>query len=161
MRALVKEIKTHYLFPSTLFYTKEEHLVTTILGSCISVCLYDSTLKIGGINHYMMPLWNGSGLATPKYGNIAIEKLIDQMTALGSRRNKMIAKVFGGADQLGNKSFKIGERNTNMAREIISEHGIIIAASSVGGRSGRKIIFNTYTGEVRLKYVRKSNNHTT
>ena len=63
----------HYLYPSALFVKKEGHMVTTVLGSCVAVCLYDKVMGIGGINHYMLPFWNGNELASPKYGNIAIE----------------------------------------------------------------------------------------
>ena len=69
-----EEMQKHYLYPSALFAERTPFLVDTILGSCVAVCLYDEHKKIGGINHYMLPLWNGDGLATPKFGNIAIEK---------------------------------------------------------------------------------------
>ena len=72
-----EEINKHYLYPSALFAEKERYMVDTILGSCVAVCLFDSVKKIGGINHYMLPLWNGNGLASPKFGNIATEKLIE------------------------------------------------------------------------------------
>ncbi len=76
--------KSHYLYPASLFADKEPHVVTTILGSCVAVCLYDSVLNQGGINHYMLPLWTGQGLASPRYGNCAIDRLIERMIAGGS-----------------------------------------------------------------------------
>ena len=75
----VISIGKHYLYPSALFAEKEQYMVDTILGSCVAVCLFDTKLKIGGINHYMLPLWNGNGLASPKFGNIATEKLIEKI----------------------------------------------------------------------------------
>jgi len=152
---MVTETKKHYLYQSTIFAEKEQHIVDTILGSCISVCLYDPKLKIGGINHYMLPLWNGVGLATPKYGNIAIEKLIEKMQELGSLKSNLIAKVFGGACQIHNSSINIGERNTQIARELLAAHRIRIIAESVGGSIGRKMRFDTGTGVVLMKFLSK------
>ena len=70
--------------------------MTTVLGSCVSICLWDAHARVGGINHYLLPLWNGEGLPTPKYGNIAIERLIDKVRGLGGGK-KLVAKVFGGS----------------------------------------------------------------
>ena len=88
------DIEQHYLYPSALFASARPHKVVTVLGSCVSVCLWDPFLRIGGINHYMLPLWNGEGLASPKYGNIAIEKLIERMLYLGSRKSNLQAKIW-------------------------------------------------------------------
>lgn len=150
-------IKNHYLYPSALFADKEPHMVDTILGSCIAVCLYDEKRKIGGINHFMLPFWNGSGLASPKYGNIAIEKLIEKMLALGSNMNDMKAKVFGGGEVVETQSnhFRIGERNIELAEKMLTELNIRVMGRSVGGKLGRKIRFNTETGVVLMKFIKK------
>ena len=100
----------------------------------------------------MLPFWNGSGLASPKYGNIATEQLISKLIGFGSKKEDLIAKVFGGANQT-NSTLTIGDRNYVVAEELLREHGIPIKAKSVGGTRGRKIIFNTATGEVVMKYV--------
>ena len=92
------DIETFYLYPSAMAVYNRKVLVHTILGSCVAVCLYDKVLNIGGINHYMLPLWNGEGLSTPKYGNVAIDKLIDKMLANGSRKEHLVAKIFGGGE---------------------------------------------------------------
>lgn len=148
---------THYLFPAELFAEAQPNVVSTVLGSCVAVCLYDTKLQIGGINHYMLPLWNGTGLASPKYGNIAIIKLLERMEKLGSTKANLVAKVFGGGDVL-NKSgkestFNIGKRNAQLALDMLAEHKIPIIAQSLGGNRGRQIVFNTNTNEVRQKYV--------
>ena len=151
------EYLQHFLYPSTLFASREPYVVKTILGSCVAVCLYDSTTKIGGINHYMLPSWNGNDLASPKYGNIAIERLIDRMLALGCKRENLKAKIFGGGDLIGtdHSSMLIGERNIRLARIVLEEKNIQVVASSTGGRKGRKILFFTDTGEVRHKFIDK------
>lgn len=149
----------HYLYPSELFMNKRPHLVTTILGTCVSVCLWDNHLKIGGINHYMLPLWNGEGLASPKYGNIAIGKLIEKMEIAGSNRKNIVAKLFGGKEENtinGTGRFRIGERNAEIAIELLSEEKIKIVAKSLGGHSGRKIQFHTDSGEVLMNLLKVS-----
>jgi len=140
----------HFLFPGTLFVQNREHLVTTVLGSCVAVCLWDASTGTGGINHYMLPLWNGEGLPTPKYGTIAIEKLLEKMFSLGCRQESLVAKVFGGANVMENMQgmYSIGDRNVQLARELLAEKGIPIAGADTGGRLGRKLIFNTHTGVV-------------
>lgn len=146
---------SHYLFPSTLFADKNPYRITTVLGSCIALCLYDPAKKIGGMNHYMLPLWNGEGLASPKYGNIAIERLIERMLLMGSVRGNLQAKVFGGGDVLKivNPGLSIGKRNIELVVNILNKERIRLVASSVGGEHGRKIIFNTYNGEVLHQFL--------
>jgi chemotaxis protein CheD len=144
-----------YLYPSTLFAGKETCLIKTILGSCVSVCFYDPVLKIGGMNHFMLPVWNGDGLESPKYGNIAIHMLLEKMLALGSHKKSIVAKIFGGANQYDyqNKIICVGERNCQLALCAMEKYGITIIASSLRGMHGRKIVFNTATGEVLMKYI--------
>lgn len=149
------KLKEIYLYPGQLYAETEPAIVTTVLGSCVSVCLFDKVEKKGGINHFMLPLWNGDGLPSPKYGNIAIPKLIEKMILNGCRRNNIVAKVFGGAAVLNSSSglMGVGERNICLARDMLKMEGIQIIAASIGDTFGRKIIFNTQTGEVLMKKV--------
>lgn len=151
-------LKSHFLYPSALFASEEPYQINTILGSCVAVCFWDPTLNIGGMCHYMLPFWNGEGLASPKYGNIAIERLLEKMYSLGAKKVNIVAKVFGGGDVLETKNpqFFIGKRNIELATEMLDELKIRIASSSVGGKLGRKIIFYTHTGEVKQRYVQKA-----
>ena len=152
------QLLKYFLLPGGMKVSWKPMEVTTLLGSCVSVCIWDRRLKQGGINHYMMPYWNGSGLASPKYGNIAIQKLFDSMLYIGSQKKDMVAKVFGGASVLNTNEciFNIGERNIDIQYKLLSELGIEVVAKSVGGDKGRKLIFNTETGVVKMKYVVKS-----
>ena len=151
----MQSIATHHLYPATLFASKNPHEVSTLLGSCVAVCLWDKHRKIGGINHYMLPLWNGEGLATPKYGNVATQKLIEKMLSLGSEPQHLVAKVFGGAQQLekGKSIFNIGERNVTLALDMLKEANIPIISINSQGDRGRKLKFSTHTGEVLMKFV--------
>lgn len=151
---------THYLYPGNLFASRDAYTVTTVLGSCVSLCLWDRKLKMGGINHYMLPLWNGEGLATPRYGNIAIQLLYDRMIALGSKHSDLKAKVFGGGEVLSvQKSImNVGLRNSDLAQEMLRKMGIPIVSSDVGGVQGRKLLYETDTGVVYLKKLSKQVN---
>jgi chemotaxis protein CheD len=141
-----------------MFASAQPAEVTTILGSCVAVCLWDRYLGIGGINHYMLPTWNGMELASPKYGNIAIERLTEKMFQLGCKKNNLVAKVFGGGEviSVSSSTMHIGERNVMVAEEMLLERNIPIIGRSTGGKNGRKIIFNTHTGEVLQCYIKNS-----
>ncbi len=154
----MENLPVHFLYPAELYVSKTPYQVNTILGSCVSVCLFDPTLNIGGINHFMLPYWNGQGLASPKYGNIAIERLSDKMISLGCNKNNLKAKIFGGGEVIETTivQFHIGQRNIEVARIMLEEMKIPILSSSVGGKLGRKIEFYTSTGDVRQKYVQKT-----
>lgn len=145
----------HYLYPGTLFVHHEPHLVTTVLGSCVSVCLWDPAARVGGINHYLLPLWNGEGLPTPKYGNIAIVKLVQKVQDLGAG-SRLVAKVFGGSSMWEKTEglLAIGQRNIELAMELLEQHRIPVVSSDLGGPVGRKIIFHTGDGTVLLKRQR-------
>jgi chemotaxis protein CheD len=147
-----------YLYPATLYAEREPAIVDTILGSCVAVCLFDPTLRVGAINHYMLPLWNGTGLASPKYGNIAIDKLFERMNSFGCKNHNIQAKIFGGGEVVETKinTFKIGQRNIEIAEQMLREKNISIVSRSVGGNHGRKIRFNTQTGVVLMKPIQKT-----
>lgn len=149
--------ETHFLYPSALFASPNPTTVSTILGSCVAVCLFDKVLEVGGINHYMLPLWNGQGLASPKYGNIAIDKLLERMEAMGCRRVNLVAKVFGGGEVIDTSThFQIGARNIDQAFAQLRELGIPVVAKSVGGQNGRKIEYDTETGAVRQRFIQRT-----
>ena len=143
-------LETKYIYSSGLFVSEKPMIFNTVFGSCVSVCLWDSKNKSGGMNHFMLPYWNGNGLASPKYGNIAIAQLIKKMMELHSNPYNLVAKVFGGARMLKDQSniFDIGRRNTELAHELLLHEKIRVVAESTGGEKGRKIFFNTNTGEV-------------
>jgi chemotaxis protein CheD len=148
-------IETKYIYSAGLYVSQKPVLLNTVLGSCVSVCLWDKNIQTGGMNHFMLPFWNGSGLASPKYGNIAMEQLIQKMKNMRSCQEDMVAKVFGGARMLQGQSeyFNIGKRNIELAIQMLRKENIKVAAQSTGGEKGRKIFFNTGTGEVLLKYL--------
>lgn len=129
--------------------------ISTVLGSCVAVCLYDTKLGIGGMNHYLLPFWNGNGLQSLRFGNISIPKLIEAMVENGSNIKNMEAKIFGGASMNAtvNENMMIGKKNILVAKEILKSYKIAIVAEDVGGVNGRKIQFNLERKKVLLKYT--------
>lgn len=149
----VIRLRGHFLHPGMLLATATPHEVTTILGSCVSVCLWDRRLGVGGINHYLLPFWNGEGLPSPRYGNIAINKLLKKMLRLGATRTALVAKVFGGSSLIHptNSFTNVGERNVALAMDMLKDEKIKVISSDTSGHAGRKLIYNTLTGIVRVK----------
>jgi chemotaxis protein CheD len=143
-------INKHFLFPGTIFADPLEYHISTVLGSCVAVCLWDHVVRRGGMNHMMLPFWNGEGLATPKYGNIAMEKLLSKVLSIGCHREHLVAKVFGGANVSGTglEVFMIGDRNVTLALQMLEDFRIPVVAKDVGGRVGRKIVMNSETGVI-------------
>ena len=132
--------------------------ISTVLGSCVAVCLYDNIQRIGGMNHYLVPLWNQNGLQSPKYGNISIPRLIESMEAIGCHRANMEAKIFGGGNviDVSNEDMMVGRKNILIAKEVLREYRIPITASDVGSDKGRRIMMRSDTAKVFLKYTQKS-----
>jgi chemotaxis protein CheD len=143
-----------FIHVGQIYVTDKPTEISTVLGSCVSVCLHDKFRAVGAMNHYLLPLWNGNGLQTPKFGNISIPKMIDSMVKLGCFRQNIEAKIFGGAgiNIVAASELMVGKRNIMTAEEILDEYGIPIVARDVGGTSGRRILMRTDTGKVLLKY---------
>ncbi len=146
----------HYLYSGAIHVATEPCNISTVLGTCISVCLWDEQLRYGGMNHFLLPLWDGSGLASPRYGNVAVMRLIEDLEAAGAKRSRLKAKVFGGKEVGNDRNalINIGWRNATIAMEELKEANIQVTAMEVGGDYGRKIIFDTATGGVKLKRFR-------
>ncbi len=144
-----------YVHPGGYVATGEPTSATTILGSCVAVCLWDPSRRIGGMNHFLLPLWaNEVANASWRYGNVAIEGLIRELTAQGARRNALRAKMFGGASVLSAPAVgesSLGQRNVEMARQILISQSIPIDAEATGGDRGRKLVFQTDDGTAWVK----------
>lgn len=143
-----------------VIYSEQLHIavnpteIITVLGSCVAVCLFDPKTRIGGMNHYLLPLWNGNGLKSLKYGNISNERLIEGMLSVGANLKSIQAKVFGGAVLNIDEKLSVGPRNVQVALDILKEYNIPIVSSHVGGDKGRKIIFSNQDGGVYMKLSR-------
>lgn len=149
------ERKEYFVHPGEIIVKPSPSVLWTVLGSCVAVILYDVRKKIVGMNHYMLPVWNGKEVATAMYGDIAIKNLINKMLAMGCEIDTMQARIIGGAEQT-NKTFEIGKKNINVAFEAIKKENIHMVCSQVGGACGRKIKFLSAKGELYIKTLNEA-----
>ncbi|MGP6089515.1 chemotaxis protein CheD [Antarctobacter jejuensis] len=136
------------------FVISEEDTVilTTVLGSCIAVCMCDPLRGIGGMNHFLLPNRDGEHGTNVRYGAYAMELLINGLLRQGAERSRLQAKMFGGASMMGNLR-DIGSSNAAFARRFLSDEGIPCLAESVGGTSARRIRYWPTTGRARQLLV--------
>lgn len=143
-----------YLHPGQLVASALPATITTILGSCVAVCLWDPVRRIGGMNHYLLPRGTDSVEAPARFGSQATHMLVERLIALGGDRRTLRAKLFGGASVLGalrGSKEHLGSKNVTIAREILAAERIPIVGEDVGGERGRKLIFRTDDGAAQVK----------
>lgn len=138
-----------YLNPGYIFFSTDHFIVETVLGSCIAVCLWDKRLKIGGINHFILPIGEKESEKNGKYGNYSTEYLIKIMLRNGSMAEDLTAAVVGGAKHR-QFLYDVGEKNKETAKEILRKFGITIYREVTGGFAGRKLKFDTFSGNVEI-----------
>jgi len=142
---------THYLQPGDLLVASEPTAVTTLLGSCISVCLWDSVAQIGGLNHFLLPRGKPTFDRPGRYGSLALPLLLARLQRSGARTERLTAKVFGGAAMLANaQPGHIGAQNLELALAWLDSQRIAVVASDTGGARGRKLVFRTDDASVSL-----------
>jgi chemotaxis protein CheD len=150
------------ILPGEFYITRAEEAITTVLGSCISACIRDPELAVGGMNHFMLPedttqgksswLDNEAGLAT-RYGSFAMESLINGLLKLGARRERLEVKLFGGGHIL-NVGMDVGDRNIDFARHWLKVEGYKVVAEDVGETVPRRVVYFPANGKVRVKHLR-------
>ena len=125
--------------------------LTTLLGSCVAVCLYDPVIRLAGMNHFLLPSQHGKGNDDTDIilaGDYSLEVLVNGMLARGARKERMVAKAFGGGVITAAIQTAIGERNSVFAREWLLREGIPLIASDFGGPWSRKVIFWPENGDI-------------
>ncbi len=148
-----------YLHPGQNHVASGPVTLKMILGSCAGVFFFDPHLRIGGATHFMLPR-HGAGQPSPRYGDVAIAGLLEQMSAMGSSRRDIRAKVYGGASMLsalrglsGDSIGQIGRRNVESALTILTEASIAVVEKDVLGERGRKVSMVSHTGVITLEFV--------
>ena len=135
-------------------------MITTLLGSCIAVCLQDRVARIGGMNHFLLGEPSGERQLSEAdmqcYGVHAMELLINEMMVRGALRSRMTAQVYGGANVVSGLGAPIGSNNAAFAERFLQVEGIAIGHSDVGGRRARKVEFLPWEGKARCTYVQES-----
>jgi len=146
-----EQLRVLYLLPADLAAVDGDspRTMMTVLGSCVSVCLWDRRGRGGGMNHYVLPRRGPSGELTARYGDVSIPMLVSRLLALGVARDDLRAKIFGGAHVLpdvpaGGRT--LGGDNVEVAVKAMHAEGIPIISEDVGGTRGRKLAFNTSDG---------------
>lgn len=145
--------------PGTHYVTeKKDEMIVTTLGSCVAACVRDTALGIGGMNHFMLPQsdtgnWGGVSAAM-RYGNHAMEVLINDILRMGGARNRLEIKVFGGANVIASSTL-IGTKNIEFIETYLRVEHMAIAAQHLGGEQGRRIVFFPSTGKVKMKLLNK------
>ncbi len=143
-----------YLLPGALYCTHRPGVVSTVLGSCVAVCLWDGRRRIAGINHYVLP-YTGAEQPSLRYGDFSIAQLLEAMRRLGGRIEDMEAKIFGGAAVIPIATIEgsVGDKNVKLALEHMADKGIPVVARRSGGRKGLLIRMSTRTGEVLVRPI--------
>jgi chemotaxis protein CheD len=150
---------TAKILPGEFYVSKYDEAVGTVLGSCISACIRDKVMGIGGMNHFMLPAqhefssidWGSEGVSSAsRYGNFAMEYLINTILSNGGSRKNLEVKLFGGGQVLANLT-DIGQRNILFAYDYLNKEGLKIVAADVGDVYPRKVIYFPQTGKVLVK----------
>jgi chemotaxis protein CheD len=144
-----------FLQPGHLVVSTAPLVVTTILGSCVAVCLWDSQKRIGGMNHFMLPILAGSAASSARFGNVAMEELVEKLRAGGARLPFLHARVFGGSCMFAQmqSASHLGSKNVEVALDFLSRRAIEVVQVDVGGNRGRKVIFDTEQGTACLNMI--------
>lgn len=149
-----------YLLPGQTAYETCPARISTLLGSCVAVCLFDRRRNYIGMNHFMLPVREEGRLEAGKYGDYAIELLIHKALKSGSAHGDLVASIFGGGNVVEtlicsqlSEGMRIGDRNIEIAEKLLRHHRIPVKRRDVGGTQGRKIAISSETGEVEVRMI--------
>ena len=155
------------ILPGEFYVSSNDEIIVTLLGSCISVCVYDPLKRLGGMNHFMLPITGNSidheaillNGEAGRYGNYAMEHMINEMLKQGAEKSRLKFKVFGGGKVLKNAT-NVGDSNIEFVFDYLSKENYAIESSNVGDIYPRKIIFYLSTGDVFMKKLQTLHNDT-
>ena len=139
--------------------TRHDEALTTVLGSCVSACVRDARIKVGGMNHFMLPLdssagtsaWGAAASAATRYGNVAMERLINDILKLGGRREDLEVKLVGGGRVLAAMTLDIGARNIEFVREYARAEGFRVLGEDLGDVHARRVVYFPESGRIRVR----------
>jgi chemotaxis protein CheD len=144
----VRQQEVHYVEPGQLLVCAEPRRLRTILGSCVSVCLYDPSLRIGGMNHFMLARAPLDTVTSFRYGESAMKGLLDRMERLGCEPRQLCAHVYGGAKVLSGISdmMHLGQLNVDFAFGWLEQQRISVVSSGVLGARARRLELDVESG---------------
>ena len=131
-------------------------VLTTVLGSCVCTCLHDPVAKVGGLNHFLLGDQPTVHAESTKYGVYCMELLINDLLKRGARRERLLAKLAGGAQMLTGAS-DIGMRNADFAMRFLEREGIDLIGKNLGGDRARRIRFWPASGRTQVMLVQNTN----
>lgn len=148
---------THFLYPGQLYVSRHGAEISTILGSCAAVCLWDSRKRIGGMNHYLLPEGEEDSANPYRYGNNANAALLKQMLSLGCDVKDLQGKIFGGSSAFSaDPENSLGAQNVKLAEEFLQKHRIPLLLMDVNGKRGRRLTFHTDDGTTFIRVFEKA-----
>lgn len=143
------------IMPGEFFVSREDIVIGTVLGSCVSACIWDGGARVGGMNHFMLPGEDSSRsitAASGRYGAFAMEQLINELMKRGARKASMEAKVFGGGAVLRQlTSINVGERNASFVLDFLKLEGVRVMSQDLLDVHPRRVAFFPATGRVLCK----------
>ena len=157
------------LLPGEYYITKTGEMITTVLGSCVSACIRDVTTGIGGMNHFMLPMKSSEQIKMDvkdfkndamRYGNWAMEHLINDILKLGCKKTNLEIKLFGGGQIFAHEILNIGEQNAEFAIKYLNVEHMKVAAKDLGGNQARKVNFFPKSGRALVKRFESLHNET-
>lgn len=153
------------VLPGEYYVSVQEEMISTVLGSCVSACIRDRQRRIGGMNHFMLPepmgerdSWSSAVGRAARYGNDAMEQLINAILKIGGRREDLEVKVFGGGRVLAQMT-DVGERNIAFVKRYLAAEGLALLAADVGDIYPRQVQFFPASGRVRVRQLRAMRDH--
>lgn len=149
--ANTNEVPQIYMHAGDVKVSSDPCVFITVLGSCISVCLYDLVHCYGGMNHFMHVGIDPVNQKNTRWSQPALHQLIAKMKRLGSDPRELVAKVIGGANVMRAITTKVGDHNAFSAYIELEKWGIPVLEADIGGTASRKLCFNSYTGEIELR----------
>ena len=136
---------------------RSDVMMVTTLGSCVTACIHDPAVAIGGMNHFLLPevpeSEDGGAGAAARYGSVAMERLINDLLSRGAHRDRLEVKLFGGARVI-DSSFDVGQRNARFALDYVRREGLKLIGQDLGGLSPRRIHYFPHSGKALRKLLR-------
>lgn len=158
----VNNCETAKILPGEFYVTDGNEMITTVLGSCVSACIYDASSNLGGMNHFMLPgneAANDESSGSTRYGLFAMESLVNEILKRGSLKRNLKAKLFGGGQIIENMS-DIGQKNIRFAKKFLFSEGIPLESHDLGLIYPRKVNFFPQSGRVLVKRLQSLHNNT-
>lgn len=156
------------LLPGDYYVTKDSEMITTVLGSCVSACIRDRVLGIGGMNHFMLPETSSSRLnsreeavvgSALRYGNYAMEHLINTILQFGGKRKNLEVKLFGGGKVIATLG-DVGSKNIAFVLDYVDTEALDLVSQDMGDIYPRKVNYYPQSGRVRMKKIKDLHNET-